>query len=220
MTELATPHSHFIKICGLTNPADADLAIAAGADAIGVNLFTGSKRFVALDACRPWLEALDGKTTRVAVVVNPKAPDLAEIQKAGCFDAIQFHGDESPAFCAEAGFSLWIKAIRVKDQTSLEAALAYSTPNLLLDSWSQAGYGGTGVRLDWDVAREFILLAPTKKILLAGGLNPSNVRDALRIARPFGADVASGVEINPRRKDEYLIREFIKAARSVKTPVF
>lgn len=99
----------------------------------------------------------------------------------------------------------------------MEIASSLGTENLLLDSWSGGAYGGTGIRLDWDLARDIVRDFPDKKILLAGGLNPNNVREALRIARPFGIDVASGVELHPRQKDEYLMREFVRIARETKS---
>jgi len=203
-----------VKICGLTNAADAVTAIASGADALGFNFYSESKRFLDFETARPWITALAGRTQRIAVVVNPSPAQLATLRDSGCFDAIQFHGDETPAFCAAAGFPLWMRAARVKDAASLDASLAYDTPHLLLDAWSADAYGGTGERLDWDIAREFILANPDRKIILAGGLTPNNVREAVRIARPHGADVAGGVELEPRRKNEYLMREFIHVARA------
>ncbi len=203
-----------VKICGLTNAADAVTAIASGADALGFNFYSESKRFLDFETARPWITALAGRTQRIAVVVNPSPAQLATLRDSGCFDAIQFHGDETPAFCAAAGFPLWMRAASVKDAASLDASLAYDTPHLLLDAWSADAYGGTGERLDWDIAREFILANPDRKFILAGGLTPNNVREAVRIARPHGADVAGGVELEPRRKNEYLMREFIHVARA------
>lgn len=203
-----------VKICGLTNPADADVALAAGADALGFNFYEKSKRYLDFEAARPWITALAGRTQRIAVVVNPTTEFLTILRESGCFDAIQFHGDETPEFCAAAGFPVWLRAARVKDAAALAATLRYDTPYLLLDSWSATEYGGTGTRLNWDSVREFVLANPDRKIILAGGLTPNNVREAVRIARPHGVDVASGVELEPRRKNEYLVREFIQVARA------
>jgi phosphoribosylanthranilate isomerase len=215
--QLQTSEGCFVKICGLTNPHDAALAVEAGADAIGINLFSGSKRYVPLQEVRDWLGEFKGRALRVAVVVDPQPAEVVQIRESGCFDAIQFHGDEFPELCAASGFPTWIKAIRVKDKSSMESATSFGTPNILLDSWSGGAYGGTGVRLDWDMARDFVTDFPDKKILLAGGLTPNNLREALRIARPFGIDVASGVELNPRKKDDYLMREFVRIARETKS---
>lgn len=205
-----------VKICGVTNPGDAGLALAAGADALGFNFFPRSKRFIDFEENREWIAALAGRAQRVAVVVNAKEDELAKLRESGCFEAIQFHGDETPEFCAAAGFDRWIRAVRVKDADSLESALWYDTPFLLLDAYAKEAYGGTGERLDWDFVREFVIAHPERHIILAGGLNPSNVRDAVRIARPHGVDVASGVELeaDPRKKNEYFVREFIQIARA------
>ncbi len=203
-----------VKICGITSPADADVALAAGADALGFNYYEKSKRCLDIEADRSWITALAGRTQRIAVVVNPTPELLTTLREARCFDAIQFHGDETPAFCAAAGFPRWMRAARVKDADALAASLHYNTPHLLLDSYSATAYGGTGKRLNWDIVRQFILANPDRNIVLAGGLTPYNVRDAVRIARPHALDVASGVELEPRRKNEYLIREFIQVARA------
>ena len=202
------------KICGLTGREDAELALAAGADALGFNFFSGSKRFLDFESHRDWIRDLDPKAARVAVVVNPDEPLLTALRDSGCFDAIQFHGDEAPEFCARAGFPTWIRAVRVRDEGSLDEALQFDTPYLLFDAWSPGAYGGTGKRLDWDLIRGFVLAHPDRQVILAGGLTPPNVREAVRIVRPHAVDVASGVELDPGRKNEYLVREFLQAARS------
>jgi len=202
-----------VKICGLTNEADARMSIDAGADALGFNFFQGSSRCVDPDTAIPWIRKLGAAAARVAVVVNPDEGLLVKLRDAGCFELIQFHGDESPEFCARAGFARWIKAIRVKDDAALYASLKYPTTHLLLDAWSGAAYGGTGKRLDWDLVRDFLLEHKDRQFILAGGLNVQNVRQAIRISRPHAVDVASGVELVPGKKEEYLVREFIHAVR-------
>jgi len=201
-----------VKICGVTNPADAALAIEAGADAIGINLFPGSKRFVEIDAVRGWVAALP--VTRVAVVVNASRDELARIAAAGCFDAIQFHGDETPDFCAESALS-WIRAVRVADPASLDEALEYATPHLLLDGHAASGYGGTGVAVDPVLAAAFVRDHAERRVILAGGLRAENVAAAARAVRPHAVDVASGVEQrgDARRKDAAKVRAFVAAAR-------
>ena len=152
--------------------------------------------------------------TRVAVVVNSSAGLLTSLRTAGCFEAIQFHGDEDPAFCAAAGFPVWIRAVRVRDAASLAAALHYETPYLLLDGWSEGSYGGAGLRLDWELARAFAAQNPGRRVILAGGLTPENVASAVAAVRPFAVDVASGVEgADALRKDPLRIRQFIEAVR-------
>ncbi|CAN5678509.1 phosphoribosylanthranilate isomerase [soil metagenome] len=202
------------KICGITSLEDAELALKSGVDALGFNFFPGSKRVIDLEQSRSWIAQLQGKVDRVAVVVNPTMEEVSQLRDAGCFEAIQFHGDETPKFCVAAGFETWIRAVRLKDASMFAAALTYDTPYLLLDGWSATDYGGTGHRVDWDLVREFTLSQPDRKMILAGGLTPSNVRDAVRIVRPHGVDVASGVELEPRKKSEYLMRTFVEQAAS------
>jgi len=201
-----------VKICGVTNAGDAALVADAGADAIGINLFSGSKRFVELHAVRDWVRELP--LTRIAVVVNAAAEDVARIVDAACFDAIQFHGDETPDFCAECPL-VWIRAERISGPDSLEHALEYATQSLLLDGFSTAGYGGTGTAVDIDLAREFVRRNPGRQVILAGGLKPDNVAKIAHLVRPHAVDVAGGVEIggDPRRKDVAKVRAFVAAAR-------
>ncbi|MDD5200812.1 MAG: phosphoribosylanthranilate isomerase [Terrimicrobiaceae bacterium] len=201
-----------VKICGVTNAADAALAVDAGADAIGINLFAGSKRFVQLDAVAGWVRALP--VTRVAVVVNATRDELMRIAGAACFDAIQFHGDETPEFCAASPLR-WIRAVRVSGAEALAAALACATPTLLLDGCAASGYGGTGVAVDPALAAEFVRANGNRRVILAGGLRPETVAAAVRAVRPHGVDVAGGVEraVDSRRKDAAKLRAFIEAAR-------
>jgi phosphoribosylanthranilate isomerase len=202
------------KICGLTSAADARRAVDAGADALGFNFFLGSKRFLDFEENRVWISALGSGRARIAVVVNPSEESLAALRDSASFEAVQFHGDESPEFCAAAGFPIWIRATRVKDEASLAASLRYDTPYLLLDAWSAFAYGGTGQRLDWDLVRDFVIANPDRRFILAGGLTPHNVREAVRRVRPHAVDVASGVEREPRHKDDNLMRQFLKEAQA------
>jgi phosphoribosylanthranilate isomerase len=203
-----------IKICGITSPTDAEMAVAAGADALGFNFYSGSKRRILLEESRAWISSLEGQAFRVAVVVNPGMNELEALHDSGCFEAVQFHGDETPQLCASAGFPFWIRAVRVKDRQSLEDALRYDTRYLLLDSWSEASYGGTGSRLDWELVRGFVAAQSGRQVILAGGLGPENVREAIQVARPHAVDAASGVESSPGRKSRILVADFIKRARA------
>lgn len=203
-----------VKICGVTNPGDAAMCLAAGADAIGFNFFPGSSRYIDPEDSIPWIRDLGDEADRVAVVVNASEDLLDRIRKAGCFEIIQFHGDESPAFCAGAGFPRWIKAVRVSGPEVFERSLSFPTPNILLDGWTPDAFGGTGQCLEWDAVRDFVAAHTDRRFILAGGLNPRNVRQAVRIARPHAVDVASGVELHPRTKDESLVRQFVCEAKS------
>jgi phosphoribosylanthranilate isomerase len=203
-----------IKICGITSPADAEMAVAAGADALGFNFFRGSKRCLLFEENRKWIYSLSGQIFRVAVVVNAGMDELQTLRKSGCFEAVQFHGDETPEFCERAGFSVWIRAVRVKCEESLREALRYNTSYLLLDAWSESAYGGTGRRPDWDLMREFVAAQPGRHIVLAGGLGPENVREAIRIVQPHAVDAASGVERSLGRKASDRLSDFVRAARA------
>jgi phosphoribosylanthranilate isomerase len=201
-----------VKICGVTNAADAAVVVEAGADAIGLNLFPGSKRFVEIESVRDWAAELP--LARVAVVVNATADLLARVVAADCFDAVQFHGDEAPELCATCPLP-WIRAVRVSGPEALATALDYATPLLLLDGHAAAGYGGLGVTVDPVLAAGFVRDHAEKRVFLAGGLKPETVAAAVCVVRPFGVDVASGVEDegDPRRKSAAKVRAFIAAAR-------
>ena len=209
-----------IKICGITVKEDALMAIAAGADALGFNFFRGSKRYLPFTANQSWIASLAGQTFRVAVVVNAEKDELTRLGDSGCFEAVQFHGDETPQLCAGAGFPVWIRAVRVQSPQSLSHALQYETPHLLLDAWSADAYGGTGCHLDWDRAGEFVAAQPSRRVILAGGLDPENVREAIRTVRPHAVDTASGVESRPGRKDIHRVKAFVRAVRAGLTQTF
>jgi phosphoribosylanthranilate isomerase len=202
-----------IKICGITAQEDASMAIDAGADALGFNFFPGSRRFISLEQNRSWIASLGGQAFRVAVVVNATVGELTALRESGCFEAVQFHGTETPEFCATIGFPVWVRAVRVQDEDSLAEALRFDTPNLLLDAWSDGSYGGTGRNVDWSSAARFVAAQPSRRLILAGGLNPDNVGEAIRAVRPHAVDVASGVESSPGRKDIRRIRDFVRAVR-------
>ena len=200
-----------VKICGLTREADARLAIEAGADALGFNFWPQSKRYLAPAGALPWIRALPGEVTRVAVVVNPDTELLAFLRAAECFDAIQFHGDETPDFCERQGGERWIKAVAVRPENG-ERFRGYATADFLLDA-PVAGYGGSGEAADWTLAAEWVGAHPDKRWVLAGGLTPANVFEAAAAVRPHGVDVASGVEVSPGVKDREKVREFILQAK-------
>lgn len=205
-----------VKICGITNEEDARIALDAGADALGFNLYPGSKRHVPLAAILPWLPSLGTGALRVAVMVNP---ELDEISRARpYFDVIQLHGQESAALCTEAFASgaTW-KAFPLTPALDSEAIAPYHAHAILIDSSVPGQFGGTGVKIDLDQAARFTQSSLQRPVWLSGGLDPENVAEAISRVRPFGVDVASGVERSgdPRRKDATRLHAFVGAARSV-----
>lgn len=204
-----------VKICGITNRDDARAAMDAGADMLGFNMWAGSRRFVDIERNGEWIAALPRPVVRVALLVNATPEETARIAALPFVDALQFHGDEDAAFCrvAAALGKPIIKAIRARDRGVLAEAATFSTPHILLDAHVPGEFGGTGARVDLDLAREFRQAHPALTLWLAGGLTPENVGDAVRAVRPAVVDVSSGVEISPDRKDAEKIRSFVAEAR-------
>ena len=202
-----------VKICGLTNRDDALAAIACGADALGFNLFPGSKRHLILDEHAAWLRALPPFITRVAVLVNAPLDEARRVAAHPAIDCVQLHGDEDAAYCAEfaRGGRPFIKALRVRGPETLALADSFSTRHLLLDADVPGEFGGTGALADLDRAAEIVRTRPELHVILAGGLRVENVADAIARVRPFAVDVASGVEAEPRRKDATKMRAFCAA---------
>jgi phosphoribosylanthranilate isomerase len=207
-----------VKICGLTNEEDALDAIAAGADALGFNLFSGSKRCIDLGREAGWIQALPPFVTRVAVLVNAPLDEARQVAEHPAIDLVQFHGDEDEPYCAEfARFGRpFLKALRLRDETSIAAADRFYTPHLLLDADAGAAFGGTGKLIDLRLAAECVRRHPMLKIVLAGGLRATNVADAVRAVRPYAVDVASGVESAPRKKDRLEMAAFVEAVAAVR----
>ena len=200
-----------VKICGVTNVADALAAAEAGADMIGLNLYEKSHRFLTLATAAEISRALPPLVQRVGVFVEP-AEDLVlrAIRECG-LNLLQFHGDETSEFCTQFGL-MTLKAIRVRDEKSLEKLADYHTDAFLLDAYSSAGLGGTGEKFNWELAVAAQKFG--KPIFLAGGLTPEHVADAMRQVRPFAVDVSSGVESAPGKKDTAKVRAFIQAVRN------
>ena len=206
-----------VKICGVTNREDALAAIALGADALGFNLFSGSKRFVEIDREAAWIQALPPFVTRVAVLVNVPLEDARRIAERPEIDLVQFHGDEDAEYCAEFARlgRPFVKALRLRDAASVEMADRFSTRNVLLDAHAGSAFGGTGALIDLGLAAECARRHPALRIILAGGLQPENVGAAVRAVRPYAVDVASGVEMegDARRKSAARMGRFFSAIR-------
>ena len=208
------PHATKIKFCGLTDPADADAAIAAGAWALGVILWPGSPR-----RCRPAVAAEIAAAHRrqahiAGVFVNPTLDEVTRAADEIGLTLLQFHGDEGPVFCAEAARRTGcriIKAARVRSGADIQALSAFHTDFHLLDSYRKGVPGGTGETFAWDLARSHPTAVP---VILSGGLTPENVGDAIAAVRPYAVDVASGVESAPGRKDHKQLTAFSDAVRA------
>ncbi|MDE2728094.1 MAG: phosphoribosylanthranilate isomerase [Gemmatimonadota bacterium] len=196
-----------IKICGITNEGDAAAAVRAGADALGFIFYTGSPRYVAPERAAEIVAGLPPFVVPVGVFVNAAAGDVDEICEAAGIQVVQLHGDEPPGFC-DAMKRPVIKAFRVRDASWKSDAAAYPVDAVLLDTFAEDRYGGTGTTFDW----RFVEDSP-HRVILSGGLNPDNVAEAVRSVRPYGVDTGSGVEREPGRKDHGKIGAFVEAAR-------
>ena len=202
-----------VKICGVTNASDANAAFDAGADLLGFNTWPGTKRYVDLAANAAWIAELP--VPRVALLVNASLSEAERTAGLPYIDALQLHGDEDAAFCkcvAAFGKPL-IKALRASSSEIFSGADSYSTRHILLDAHVPGAFGGTGKRINLDLAREFRERFPTFTLWLAGGLTPENVAEAITAACPQVVDVSSGVEAELGRKDVTKMRDFIAAVR-------
>lgn len=201
-----------VKICGITSAADAQAAIEAGANLVGFNFYAKSPRHISEDKAAEIRSKLPKKVKAVGIFVNPLPADVITLRSSLKLDAVQLHGDEPPEIVAEiASIVPVIKAFRVEPEFPITSLEEYSGAfAFLFDAAHTDQYGGTGRTTDWDVARRASL---KHRIILAGGLKVENVAPAVRIVRPYGIDVASGVESSPGKKDHDLLREFIKEVR-------
>lgn len=201
--------SFLVKICGITRPEDAKRAVAAGADLIGLNFWRGSKRFVQDEQAREIVAAIPKGVLRVGVFVNAHPLVVSETVEELKLDRVQLHGDEIPATWNWLRPEQIVRTIRVRDQASLKEALGWEASLFLYDAYAE-GYGGSGKRAPWEVVAQ----SARRPFLIAGGLNSSNVAQAIEATSPDGVDVSSGVESAPGIKDLRKLRAFIKQARA------
>ncbi len=198
-----------IKICGITNQEDALYAVAAGADALGFVFYEKSPRYVLPETVQQIVSQLPPFVTTVGLFVNAGVDVIEQTVQLTGINVIQLHGDESPEECRFSATPV-IKAVRVKDADSLAGIERYRVSALLLDAWNDQQYGGTGESFDWQLARNLTGELP---LILAGGLNPDNVAEAIRVVNPYAVDVSSGVEVSPGEKDHHKIHKFIQQVR-------
>jgi phosphoribosylanthranilate isomerase len=202
-----------VKICGITSLEDASLAVRRGVDALGFVL-APSPRQVSPEAVREIVRGVPPLVQTVGVFVNETPARIREIMDFCGLDLAQLHGDESPDDC-EALTPRAIKALRLRDDSSLAVAATYrgKVRALLFDSYVKGRRGGTGTTLDWDLAARGLELGIP--VILAGGLNPGNVRRAVAVVRPFAIDVNSGVEARPGRKSPALMDRLMEIVRNL-----
>jgi phosphoribosylanthranilate isomerase len=207
--------SPYVKICGVTNPEDAFAAIECGADAVGFNLFPGSKRFLRLESARHWIAALPAQIARVAVGVNPEVAEAEGWLAGNLFHALQLHGQSWYPFAkqlAAIGKPL-IAAVQVPADTHRPFDLQWFHGfAVMFDGYRDGDFGGTGETFPWALLNRVKF---DKPMILAGGLRPENVQAAIRTTNPYGVDVATGVESRPGKKDRAKMSDFIAAVRGV-----
>jgi len=200
-----------VKICGITNEDDALQAVDAGADALGFVFYNLSPRCLTFEAAERIIRKLPPFVATVGVFVNNPATFIAGAVERCGIGIVQLHGDETPGFCSGLRHKV-VKAFRVRDITSLDAIQTYPVSGYLLDAYVPGTYGGTGLTFNWETARIAKQYGP---VILAGGLNPSNVQRAVEAVDPYGIDVSSGVESAPGKKDHAKVRELIRRAKSL-----
>lgn len=200
-----------IKICGITRAEDGLSAVEAGADFIGVNFYPPSPRYLAPEAAARLVREVGNQVKWVGVFVNEQPEIIRGIAARVGLDLAQLHGEESPEFCRNLGLPV-VKAFRIRSVDDLAGLGDFPADYVLVDCYSP-GYGGSGLTFEWRLLEEKNL--PRGRLFLAGGLTPDNVADAVRAARPFAVDVASGVESEPGMKDRAKLEMFIHNCRTV-----
>jgi phosphoribosylanthranilate isomerase len=202
-----------IKICGITNSNDALACAAAGVDLIGLNFYERSPRYIGPDQARTIARALPPSTQAVGIFVDAPIGEIRRVANEVGLRLVQLHGSESPEMCGELArdFEI-IKALRTDDGFDARKASAYPMCTILLDTYDEQMAGGTGEVGDWRIARETRKFAP--RLILAGGLNPENVAQAITMVNPDGVDVCSGLESVPGIKDLRRVQQFVSVARN------
>jgi phosphoribosylanthranilate isomerase len=203
-----------VKICGVTDPADARRVADLGAWALGMIFWPSSPRACALEDAEAIGSELHRRLELVGVFVNASLDEVAQTADLCRLSILQLHGDEGPAYCREAARRTGakvMKAARVRDAAQVQDLQRFATDLHLLDAYSPRSPGGTGESFDWELAR---LHPPGPPVVLSGGLTADNVGTAIEVGRPFAVDVASGTEAEPGRKDPAKLTAFVRAVEA------
>ncbi len=200
-----------VKVCGITRIEDGLAAASFGVDAIGLVFYAPSPRYVAPAHAREIAAAIAPFVSTVGLFVDADVATVSNVLQTIRLDYLQFHGDESPEYCAQFGVP-FLKAIRVKPGVDLlqYAAEFHAAKAILLDAFVEGTHGGTGQRFDWQLIPRNLPLP----VILSGGLEPANVTDAIRAVRPWAVDVSSGVELDKGVKDAGKIEQFMRGVRN------
>ena len=198
-----------VKVCGITNLEDAWTAIEAGTDALGFVFVPNTPRYIKPDDAKAIMRQIPPLVTTIGLFVNAGGTQIRDVAKKCRLDAIQLHGNESPELCHSLNLRI-IKAFRIKESEPLNILSKFQVDAYLLDTYVKGKLGGTGKTFDWNLAYR---AKKYGQIILAGGLNPSNVSTAINQVKPYAVDVSSGVEAEPGRKDPKKVRDFIRTVR-------
>jgi phosphoribosylanthranilate isomerase len=188
---------------------DALMAVEAGADALGFVFFSGSPRFIHPEQAAAIIQLLPPFVQTVGLFVNEELATVNAIADQCGLDLVQLHGEETPDYCSAVKRRV-IKAFRVKDATVIDEMANYHVAACLLDAWSPAAHGGTGITFNWEIAAR---ASVAHCVILAGGLTPENIAGAVAAAKPYAVDVSSGVENAPGKKNARLVNSFIRSCK-------
>jgi phosphoribosylanthranilate isomerase len=201
-----------VKVCGITSYEDAAMVLDQGVDALGFNFFSRSPRYIRPEDARSIIRSIPPLVVTVGLFVNVENPDeVASVAHTAGVQVLQLHGDEPPAYCQKLADWPLIKALRIGRSEIPRDLEEYPVRAFLLDSKDDALFGGTGKSFDWSIAKNICRIRP---ILLAGGLRPDNVKEAIRVVAPYGVDVCSGVESAPGKKDARKLMQFMDEVRN------
>jgi phosphoribosylanthranilate isomerase len=200
-----------VKICGITNISDATSAAECGVDALGFIFYPKSQRYIAPAKVKEMIQKLPPEIIRVGVFVNQEIHAVKEIVSFCGLHLIQLHGDESPEYCGQFPMSTLIKAVSCQTEEEIQELKNYPVAAILMDARDAGHYGGTGKKSDWRLA---IKIKETHPLILAGGLNKENIREAIERVNPQAVDINSGVETLPGKKDPHKIREIMEIIRA------